>query len=155
MEIMYTRIVLKISRIHRGRIILFSKGCLEPLFPPLRHHRCPCPGGDCPCPLAATLPRGGNPYGWRRRPCWPRAAAPGGRPVVDPLCGHRAASGCRPYGLAAVGRAHGRLLPPRAALLPAGAAPTGWPQPVVPTSGCCPRGRSLRKRSKNMSNDST
>ncbi|RZS06934.1 hypothetical protein BHM03_00037671, partial [Ensete ventricosum] len=32
---------------------------------------------------------------------------------------------CRPYELAVVGRARGRLLPPRVALLPAGTASTG------------------------------
>ncbi|RZR91228.1 hypothetical protein BHM03_00019312 [Ensete ventricosum] len=30
---MYTRIVLRISQIYRGKIILFSKGCPDPSFP--------------------------------------------------------------------------------------------------------------------------
>ncbi|RZR99484.1 hypothetical protein BHM03_00029038 [Ensete ventricosum] len=120
MRIMYTRTVLRISRIHRGRIVIFSKGFPNSSFPlcaavvavaaaptqaavALARWQPPCQG-------ATTRAAGGIPM-WA--------------PTTGPLCGHRAASDYRPYGLAAVGRARGRLSPLRASL----ASLSGWPWP--------------------------
>ncbi|RZS11558.1 hypothetical protein BHM03_00042907 [Ensete ventricosum] len=55
-------------------IIIFLKSCPSPPSPSLRrrHRCCPCAGDGCPCPPAATLPRGGHPCGRHlhgRRPC--------------------------------------------------------------------------------------
>ncbi|RZS28210.1 hypothetical protein BHM03_00061778 [Ensete ventricosum] len=80
MRILYTRIVLRISLIHRGRIILFSKGCPNPSTSslPLRRQLLPLPAGNRPAkgqpplrlvppPLVATrLAAGSSPL---RVPC--------------------------------------------------------------------------------------
>ncbi|RWW08688.1 hypothetical protein GW17_00027857 [Ensete ventricosum] len=74
------------------------KDALSPLSPlappslplPLYRRRLPLPTGNRPC--------------WRHG--WPRAIAPYRGPTVGPLCGRRAASGCRLNGLATVDRAH-------------------------------------------------
>ncbi|RWV88596.1 hypothetical protein GW17_00049304 [Ensete ventricosum] len=55
-------------------ITIFLKSCPSPPSPSLRRRRrcCPCAGDGCPCPPAATLPRGGHPCGRHlhgRRPC--------------------------------------------------------------------------------------
>ncbi|RWV79344.1 hypothetical protein GW17_00059535, partial [Ensete ventricosum] len=75
--------------------------------------------GSCPCPLP-------NPCGWHRLPYWwqgwLRATAPFGCPTIDPLCGHRAVSGC----------ARRRLLPlAGAAGLPFGLAPVATNRPLA------------------------
>ncbi|RWW39889.1 hypothetical protein BHE74_00054739 [Ensete ventricosum] len=112
------------------------------------------------------MPRGGHPCGWHRLPYWwqgwLRATAPFGCPTIDPLCGHRAVSGC----------ARRRLLPlAGAAGLPFGLAPVAtnrplagglgrglaaaWPWVVGLAWGLAVPGRpssslpSLRKHSKN------
>ncbi|RWV97461.1 hypothetical protein GW17_00039746 [Ensete ventricosum] len=92
MRIMYTRTILGISQIHRGRIILFSKGCHNPSFPlcaataaptqavvALVRWQPPCQGAGAAAPTADRAGRGRHPLvGARQLAPFASAAAPAG-----------------------------------------------------------------------------
>ncbi|RWV97824.1 hypothetical protein GW17_00039363 [Ensete ventricosum] len=99
--ILYMRTILRIYEIKRGRTILFSKGCPSPLFAPLcvvvvtaHIQAVGLAAGEPLAPAPLLAHRGQLPLaGWPPLEAWPRASAP--------------------CGLAATGRARGRLLPLR------------------------------------------
>ncbi|RZR75576.1 hypothetical protein BHM03_00062666, partial [Ensete ventricosum] len=113
----------------------FKKICPSPPSPRQHHRRrcCPCACGDCPCPPATTLPRGGHPCGrhlHKRRPCkrcrcW--------RPPLQVVA---LAGGASARRLPSCGRRNYSRTPlagwPQAAVCrPLAAAPATWPRTTV------------------------
>ncbi|RWW46167.1 hypothetical protein BHE74_00047915 [Ensete ventricosum] len=129
MGIMYIRTIIKISQIHRGRIVLFAKGCPNPIFPF--------------CATVVAAPAEAAAALARRQPPLRSVSCPQAAPLwtAAPAAG-RPLAGSRP--LQGAGRS--RPLPCRGALvvvghpLAGGRAMPGCPSSSLP---------SLRKRSKN------
>ncbi|RWV81833.1 hypothetical protein GW17_00056711 [Ensete ventricosum] len=87
---------------------------------PLRRRRLPLPTGSRPAKGWPPLQLASPPL---------LAAAPCGRPTADPLCEHRATSGCAHERLSPQRASHNRPCP-RVAIAPMGGASaslSGWP----------------------------
>ncbi|RWW53854.1 hypothetical protein BHE74_00039607 [Ensete ventricosum] len=136
------RIILIISQIHRGKIILFSKGCPNPSFPlyaataptqaatALARWQSPCQGAATPVASAAAL--AGGRVGRGRQPL-------AGALQPAPFAGTALQAAMPAGGASAPTGGYRPLRAPLASLLG-----WPWPQPTPPYRGPWPRpGRGL------------